>query len=703
VPLLSPSVTIEPPRSPPRTTDLHLTVGSSSPLLTNQGDTPSLNSGASSPRPFRIPSRPHTPLLEPRKSLTLPAVQPPEPPPPRRSGELRREASARNSNGPPPHVNRAEKPMISSKQSVRGNNVEPSALTPANRELFEEKASPFNTPPSSGSSPELGPSPGPILGNGPVTTQLQARSLTPVVPFDPPPKHHSLISLRKDQDSDGHDKVMVSPQLTSDLREQRPALPVRPPLSKSTSVSSRNSTQVHKPFRNSSTAIGTLRNTGSGATFPQADDIATSLGPILPKRNISTPTSQLQTPPRPHGRSMTVDQTGDKVSTDFRATGLAQMEDNEPAALLKLPIASTAVAPLSSVDYPDTSLSNRRPPCFKQGPHEIFTRYDTRIFDVCGEYVCTSGSYTRVWSLRDGEQIMSLSHGETIKILSLAFTPAPTPDAEGTRLWLGNNFGELVEVSITLQSPIVATNNTAHNRREIIKIYRHANKLWTLDESGTLHVWGPDSTGIPNLGTPSATFRVPKGHTFSIVVNDELWLATGEDIRVFVPSIDGKRQFQPFQRPLSQPGTGEVTSGALINSQPDIVYFGHTDGKVSIYSTRDYNCVGTVNVSMYKINSLSGVGPYLWAAYNTGMIHIYDTTRLPWAVKKEWRAHVNPVIDLVLDRSSFWKLNRYQVISLGADNILRPWDGLLQEDWLGEYHSALLEASSGRELALMSE
>jgi hypothetical protein len=41
------------------------------------------------------------------------------------------------------------------------------------------------------------------------------------------------------------------------------------------------------------------------------------------------------------------------------------------------------------------------------------------------------------------------------------------------------------------------------------------------------------------------------------------------------------------------------------------------------------------------------------------------------------------VIKLHADPSSCWSLDRTQVISLGQDNMLRVWDGLLQDDWIG--------------------
>jgi WD40 repeat protein len=333
-------------------------------------------------------------------------------------------------------------------------------------------------------------------------------------------------------------------------------------------------------------------------------------------------------------------------------------------------------------EYPDASHSNRRPPQFKQGTREISTKYDTRILDVCGEFICTSGHLTRVWSALTGEMITSFAHTEGIKIVSVVFKPASDIKDEGLRLWLGNNIGELTEADVPT-STIVASKTSAHSRREIIKMYRHLNEIWSLDDGGTLHLWAPDETGAPSLTNPYQSFRIPKGHTFSMVVVDELWHATGKEIRIFVPTMGVSTQFQVLQRPISQQNAGDVTSGTTTTTQPDRVYFGHTDGKVSIYSRKDYSCIGVVNISIYKITSLAGVGGNIWAGFSTGMIYVYDTTQTPWVVKKDWHAHQDPVIKLQADPSSCWSLDRMQVISLGQDNMLRVWDGLLHDDWIG--------------------
>ena len=381
--------------------------------------------------------------------------------------------------------------------------------------------------------------------------------------------------------------------------------------------------------------------------------------------------------------TMGVDRLPSRAASDFRAAAVAATAV-EPRPLDGQPGTSArgdSSAPVTTT-FPDTSRTNRSKPYIAKGLHEISTNYDSRIFDVSGGLVCTTGTYTRAWSVTDGELLMSLAMGEGTKGTAVLFKPGQNVDEEGKRVWIGNNYGELLEADVQSQS-IMNIKAGAHGRHEIIKIYRHYNELWTLDETGTLHVWGPDEKGVPNLSHgPAQSFRLPKGHTFSVVVGDELWHATGRELRVFLPTLDGRAQFQVLIRPLIQDNAGDVTSGTLLTSEPDKVFFGHSDGKVSIYSRKDYSCLGVMNVSQYKINSLAGVGRYMWAGFNTGKMSVFDMEQTPWALKKDWQAHKNPVVKVAVDRSSFYKLDRCQVVSLGADNILRTWDGLLQEDWL---------------------
>jgi hypothetical protein len=582
--------------------------------------------------------------------------------------------------GPPPPVNRGEKPRVPNKPILTPSSIdEPVPVHPTATPLtLSSGASPFSTPPSSGSSssPDPESTHSYTTRQNVSTTEPSSRAQTPKMSFEPPPTHHTVANRRREHETGPQGRNFIFPQVADDPKEHRPVLPARPSVNMSSSL--RTSIDVPRSTRATGPAVDMSK------PYPQVGTTV-ELPIPPPKRNFSTPTSHVHTPPRPHGRSMTVDHASDRAPAEFRTikSTMTLPDKFQSSAVLQHSAATVESTAFSQTEYPDNSHTNRRPPQLKRCPSEISTKSDTRIFDVFGEYVCTSGYTTRIWSLLDGEQVINIPHGDTIKILSLAFKPAASPGDEGSALWLGNNIGEIIEVEIASQTPIVASNSTAHSRREVARIYRHANEMWTLDDSGTLHVWGPDNKGTPNLKGPSATHRVPKFATFSMVVGKELWHATGTEIRIFSPSLEGDKPFQVLQRPLSQPGAGEVTSGAIISSQPDHVYLGHSDGKVSIYSRHKYVCLATANVSMYKINALAGVGEYLWAAYNTGTIYIYDTSQTPWVVKKDWRAHGNPVINIMADSSSLWKLDRLQVVSLGADNFLRTWDGLLQDDWLG--------------------
>lgn len=341
-------------------------------------------------------------------------------------------------------------------------------------------------------------------------------------------------------------------------------------------------------------------------------------------------------------------------------------------------------APIRS-DYPDASQANRRPPLLKTGPQEIYTRYDTRLLDVCGRFVCTTGYLTRVWDLTTGEQVMSLSHGETVKSLSLSFKPGASLEDEGSRIWLGTSAGELQEIDINTQS-VVATRSYP-SRREVIKVLRNKKEMWTIDDEGRLLIWPPDETGAPNLQYSyiGPHERVARNQTFSMVVGDTLWLATGKDVHVYRPNAKDDHAFKVLKKPLGSQHSGEVTSGAYTSKEGGRVYLGHADGKVTVYSPTDYSCLAVVNVSVYKINCLGIVGDYLWAAYKTGMIYVYDTGATPWVVKKDWRAHDSPVAAFLLDTSSVWTMNRLQVTSLGMDNCIRLWDGMLEDDWLGRW------------------
>jgi hypothetical protein len=345
---------------------------------------------------------------------------------------------------------------------------------------------------------------------------------------------------------------------------------------------------------------------------------------------------------------------------------------------------------MGSSEYPNAFRANRRPPRTKAGISQIDTKYDTRLFDISARYVCTTGYLTRAWDIKTGSLVLDMDHGENkeFKITAMAFKPAASVEEEGFRLWLGSNCGDIQEIDL-LHRSLVQTRPSAHSKREVVKIYRHQKSMWSLDDDGKLYAWLPDEDGLPNLQSSPKSYRVLKGHSFSIVVQDYLWVASGKEIRIYNLGATADASFYVIQQALCQPGAGEITSGTVISDQLRYVYFGHSDGKVTIYSATAFTCLGIVNVSSYKINTLAGCGSYLWAGYNTGMIYVYDTRPKPWTVKKDWQAHEHLVSSILVDRSSVWKFGHLQVASIGIDNAIRMWDGMLEEDWLGMISSQL--------------
>ena len=79
-----------------------------------------------------------------------------------------------------------------------------------------------------------------------------------------------------------------------------------------------------------------------------------------------------------------------------------------------------------------------------------------------------------------------MAHSESVRVTSLAFKPSATLEDEGNQIWLGTSSGEIHEIDIINQS-LIKTKN-AH-RREVIKLFRYASELWSLDDSGELHGW----------------------------------------------------------------------------------------------------------------------------------------------------------------------------------------------------------------------
>ncbi|KAL4995428.1 Endonuclease/exonuclease/phosphatase [Aspergillus recurvatus] len=659
-PQLPPTLTVDSPRSPPRGLSTDRARGDNAGPVGSppNGSRESLHLASGKPSS----SRPTTPTNSTSAATERsPGLSP------------RLSSSVGSAGGSPtlPPLNRATKPKIPAKPASLSFHEPKASLAP--QASLQERVSPFSTPPS---SPDKTPS------NRPTVTKPVQPPRRPASRQSPPLSAVEIPTRRSMERSPGRLGSSQGSRATSASRRS----PAPEPSRQSKPLT------VQIPPRGPSVQLSAVASAPLSARLNQRSD-SPHARPGLPPRHPSTARKGGGSPSRqaPPLESPAVSRPlprADSFSTPKiqRQPSFSRETKLAPAPSATGPISSeeepVADEPPTRTDYPDASNTNRRPPLLKSGPREINTRYDTRLMDVCGKHVCTTGYITRVWDLTTGEQIMSLSHGETVKSLSLAFKPGTGLEDEGQRIWVGTNTGELHEIDV-FSGSIVASRSYP-SRREVIKILRHKKEMWTLDDEGRLLVWPPDESGIPNLqySYHNPYDRVARGHTFSMVVGDTLWLATGKEVHLYRPNAHDDVSFKVLKKPLGSHHTGEVTSGAYTTRDGGRVYLGHADGKVTVYSANNYACLSVVNVSVYKINCLGIVGDNLWAAYKTGMIYVYDTRTNPWTVLKDWCAHASPVCGFLLDSSSVWTMNRLQVTSLGTDNCIRLWDGMLEDDWL---------------------
>ncbi|KAF2402923.1 DNase I-like protein [Trichodelitschia bisporula] len=726
-----PLVTVESPHSPPKLSGLTLPPGvsarSSRESFRRTTDSRSGSPTSTPARFFKLPSRAATPSLDTRQApALLPAAASQGFADPQKLPPSERGSPIRSSPHPiPPPINRAGKPKIfGSKPSMPTKTGDSLAPRPS---VDDERISPFSTPPSEPESPlDEGMSPPPPIPEhskprAPPRPQRDSQHFATPASRDtqqyappPPPLHYAEAESKlrrmsiqgRNLGSSLAKLPFRSSRSTEEALEGRPNLPPRRPgpVMVDRSRSPKPPPPPEPPIRRSMDVIGSIRaqdlpgrasmdgyssgnSTLIGSTssrFEPPPRRAQTFGlhsqsshPYSNDTLVPLPPPPPLAPPRPSIDSKRPDFFSRNNFSRNNSSTAPRIRDDSDDDEYDMPVEKGPTL----TDYPDSSQANRRPPRFKDSPHEIPTRYETKLFAICGEFVCTGGYITRVWSLLTGEQLLSISHGETTKVTALAFKPAKDVEDEGKRVWLGMNTGELHEVDIPTQSVVISKPN-AHSKVPIIKIHRHASDMWTLDDEGKLLVWPTGDDGAPSLASTPNVCRVPSGASFSLIVGSQLWIAFGKDIWIYKHSPESRNATQVLQKPLNQQHVGEVTSGTVISSQTDRIYFGHIDGKVTIYSRNDYSCLGIVSVSLYKISSLVGVGEHLWAGFNTGMIYVYDTTTQPWRVLKDWKAHENTIAGIQVDRTSIWKLDRLQVASLGTDGMIRLWDGMLTDDWL---------------------
>ncbi|KAJ7062834.1 Endonuclease/exonuclease/phosphatase, partial [Mycena amicta] len=386
----------------------------------------------------------------------------------------------------------------------------------------------------------------------------------------------------------------------------------------------------------------------------------------------------------------------------------------------KLPPARRPSSPISSdeesadeapntVDLPDSSRSSRRPPhlSFRAGyvgPSEpkitvpahhghvivsgtrmvVATLHHLKIYDV-------EQSDVPIFSLEKRE----VAHGHGIKelrVTSMEYRPCSEPADRGCLLWIGTKDGHLAELDVRTGC-VTAVKLSAH-LHPIVRIFRHGRSMLTLDDAGKTLLFMPsddDDDDIQLAFTPPRVARITEKQDFAQLICGKLWTASRSDLHgsrlqtirifdLFVPGAPG-RSIMPSE------AVGAVTDATMLPSNPGIVYLGHEAGSVSLWALDEDGgwprCIEVVRVSTSDVLCVEGVNNRLWAGGRNGTISAYDVSVKPWIVTNCWMAHQKlPVNMLAVDHYGIEKTGRLCVTSLGRDEQVKLWDGLLASDWV---------------------
>uniref|UniRef100_A0A060T4Y1 ARAD1B03542p n=1 Tax=Blastobotrys adeninivorans TaxID=409370 RepID=A0A060T4Y1_BLAAD len=544
------------------------------------------------------------------------------------------------------------------------------------------------------SSEKQGPPPPPPRGS---------RSATPTTPGDRPSDDYfsrSHTSPRHNTDGtsgpstngnglNGHFDGMRSP---TDLAQVRPQSPSRiespPPL---------------PPRRTDTSASSSTPNLLAAPELPPRP--SRSLSPALRTPMLSpaveSVSSQNFTPPAPAPASASTVSSAPSVPV---APAVPPAPSSSTGSLLASPMpesmstpplttddfdASAPVSRKNSADetcgdgYPDSSQANRRAPIFEGVLHEITTKAEVKAVANYGNLLCVSASATQVHDVYTGQVVWSLSHPDT-KVTAIAFKPLQTKDPEnhGRVLWLGTKDGQIWEVSI--DSPGVLAKRANAHLTPIVLIQGQADQIWTVSEDGKVCVWPNDLTAIPKSYRATPNFKAVTG------AGSQLWIGRNKQTNIYQPSMDPQSQFILTPRPipavpnLSGRQIGEFSCAGRLPSCPDLVFFGHEDGAITTYSQSKMATVESINVSLYKICAIRGIGRYLWIGLKNGHILVCDVQQRPWRVMKEWKAHDGPVLEIHGFDASLWQSNNgmLPVVSFSTGNTVCIWDGLLKHDWI---------------------
>jgi hypothetical protein len=466
--------------------------------------------------------------------------------------------------------------------------------------------------------------------------------------------------------------------VTSVLVDAPPRLPARP-----------NATLVHagrcaSPLPdNSTTAITPSPPPGS-----ERKGLLHTLLPPPPTRTIG-PGDKLPPARRPPTPSSDEDSGAEESPNRHKQHRQQQQQQQDPRA--------RAVEML-----PDSSRASRRPPlaaCHAEplgihvpayvghvavAGHDVVvgTQHHVRVYTLAGPHHHADPSQQPLWQFDTRELGM-----KDVRVSCVEFR------CEGV-VWIGTKEGHLFELDVR-RARVLGTRPVAH-AGAVTHIFRRGGAMVTMDAAGKVLIWAPEGGDLrlgPSAGTQPRVVRVQEKQDFVGLLGGWLWTSARADgVAPGGPTVRAYDLFAagaPGPRALSTPEpVGAVTAGTELASHPGHVYLAHEGGCVSIWAmpsgtSAPPTCVEVMRVSTSDVLSLAGVHDRLWAGSRGGGIAAYDVSARPWLVTRAWAAHGTlPVLRLAVDAFSVERCGALCVVSVGRDERVRVWDGLLGHEWI---------------------
>ena len=525
--------------------------------------------------------------------------------------------------------------------------------------IWENQSSPIIKPPSPDQSPTFSPN---QLNKSP----SQSRDPPPRPPISTKPSKNNQLNTSTDS--------LSSLSNNSQPKQRRPA-PL-PPINNNRKVAPSIPPKHTKASRSS-----------ENLKYPTSSNMAsTSSAPPLPNRNRSAP--QLTT--------NNLNEIEEYSSDDNSST-------NENDDLDELNITNGPQSKRAPAILPDISQANRRNPKLST-LHSVSSKSQFYSVATSNNLVVTGSHHIRIYDSSNSNAsdvpFYETSDKDT-KITALKFK-----NSTDSLFWAATKDGTLFEMD-AIDGRSIDWQMHDHPST-IIEIWTLNNHMITLDDTGVLKVWLPvthaNGKSSPTLNSPTKMFKVNPNISFANFLGDKLWIASSASlstndnsnslngrsisIRVYDPlsaAYGGTFNLTPSAlTPTSNVQQLAVTSGTVIPSMSHNIYLGHQGGYVSVWSSEDFNFLGSVKVSSNQVDSLAGVGGYLWAGFHSGKINVFDTNNgamSDWRVVQTWQAHKEKVMSIQVD-TKLLSNGQLGVVTSGADWNVNYWDGMLKSSHL---------------------